>query len=241
LKRQRETGLLAAYGGGEPTIVYDKPEDRPSGAFSLNDAERRNYLAKSIGDTSYLSVADAEGNVVSATPSGGWLQSSPIIPKLGFPLGTRAQMMWLEEGSPSSMQPRVRPRSTLSPTIVTSSDGAVLAVGTPGGDQQEQWQLAFLVRHLNHDLPLQDAVDAPGFHTNHVVNSFFPRGAIAASLVVEDRFEEEEIDALRARGHEIGVVGSWIEGRLCVVKTTADGNRHAAVTRRGGQGLAVAR
>ena len=62
------------------------------------------------GDTVHLDVADRFGNLVSATPSGGWLQSSPVISELGWPLGTRAQMFWLETGLPSSLRPRTRPR-----------------------------------------------------------------------------------------------------------------------------------
>lgn len=240
-KRQREAGLLAAYGGGEPTIVYEDGTSPEPQEFEMSAAQTSSFVAKSVGDTSYLCVSDTAGNVVSATPSGGWLQSSPVIPNLGFPLGTRAQMMWLEDDSPSSLQPEVRPRSTLSPTIVTSPDGTVLAVGTPGGDQQDQWQASFLVRHLVHELPLQAALDAPGFHTNHVINSFFPRGAVAGSLVVEDRFDEAEIRALRARGHDVSIVDSWVEGRLCALKISPDGQCHAAVTQRGGQAIAVAR
>lgn len=237
--RQRETGMLAAYGGGEPTIIYHDSESQA--AEGLTGRERRDYLTRAVGDTSYLSVADADGNVVSATPSGGWLQSSPVIPELGFALGTRAQMMWLEEGSPTALAPATRPRTTLTPTIATNDRGDVLALGTPGGDQQEQWQAAFLARHLAQGLPLQAALDAPGFHTNHVVNSFYPRGAQPGMLVLEDRFDPDEIEALHACGHEVNVVGSWVEGRLCVIRADADGSRHSAVSTRGGQALAVAR
>ncbi|MFY9210744.1 MAG: gamma-glutamyltransferase [Aestuariivita sp.] len=233
--RQREAGLLAAYGGGEPTIVYELVQP------GLSRQDRAAHMARAVGDTSYLSVTDAAGNVVSATPSGGWLQSSPVIPELGFALGTRAQMMWLDPASPSALAPRTRPRSTLTPTLVTNEAGDVLAVGTPGGDQQDQWQLVFLARHLAQGLPLQEALDAPGFHTNHLVNSFYPRGAQPASLIVEDRFAEDEIADLRARGHQVTVVGGWVESRLCALRAGADGQRRAAVTQRGAQALAVAR
>lgn len=235
--RQREEGLLAAYGGGEPTIVFEASK----ADHGLAPEERAAHMARAVGDTSYLSVADAEGNVVSATPSGGWLQSSPVIPELGFSLGTRAQMMWLDEASPSALKPKTRPRSTLTPSLVTNDAGDVLALGTPGGDQQDQWQFACLARHLVHGLPLQEALDAPGFHTNHLVNSFYPRGAQPGSLVVEDRFDAKDIEQLRTRGHDVTVVGSWVESRLCAVRARADGERRAAVTRRGAQALAVAR
>src|SRR4029453_5274461 len=57
------------------------------------------------GDTCHLDVIDQEGNIVAATPSGGWLQGSPAIPDLGFCLGTRGQMFWLEEGRPGRARP----------------------------------------------------------------------------------------------------------------------------------------
>uniref|UniRef100_UPI00301CED61 gamma-glutamyltransferase n=1 Tax=Proteus terrae TaxID=1574161 RepID=UPI00301CED61 len=82
---------------------------------------------------------------ISMTPSGGWLQSSPIIPSLGFCLGTRAQMFWLDEEHPASLQPGKRPRSTLSPTLALRGGEPYVAWGTPGGDQQDQWATQFLL------------------------------------------------------------------------------------------------
>src|SRR5207248_11114524 len=99
------------------------------------------------GDTVHIDVADRWGNLISATPSGGWLQSSPTIPALGWPLGSRAQMFWLEEGLPASLAPHKRPRTTLSPGLVLRGGEPWLAYGTPGGDQQEQWALHALVHH----------------------------------------------------------------------------------------------
>src|SRR5581483_4363520 len=85
------------------------------------------------GDTVHLDVADRYGNTVSVTPSGGWLQSSPTVPDLGFPLGTRAQMFWLDEHHPNALAPGKRPRTTLSPSLVTQHGEPRLAFGTPGG------------------------------------------------------------------------------------------------------------
>lgn len=242
--RQRDAGILAAYGGGEPTVRNMPDAPPPAGIAPAENAvaaAHAAYRVRAVGDTSCLSVADAAGNVVSATPSGGWLQSSPVIPSLGFPLGTRAQMMWLEEGSPSALAPGARPRTTLTPTLVTRPDGRVTALGTPGGDQQEQWQAAFLVRHMVHGLSLQEAIDAPGFHTNQLINSFYPRGAIRGSLVAEDRLEPGMAEDLRARGHDVTLAGPWAEGRLCALEARAGGEMRAAATSRGGQSLAVGR
>src|SRR5262249_7099715 len=93
------------------------------------------------GDTVHLDVVDRHGNLVSAPPSGGWLQSSPVITGLGFPLGTRAQMFWLDAEHPNALAPRKRPRTTLSPSLALRGGEPYLAFGTPGGDQQDQWTL----------------------------------------------------------------------------------------------------
>lgn len=221
--RKRDAGLLAGYGGGEPTVArYDK--------------------APVTGDTCHLDVVDRHGNMVSITPSGGWLQSSPAIPALGFPLGTRAQMVWLDAASPAAPAAGKRPRTTLTPTMVLRDDGsAYLACGTPGGDQQDQWQLSFLIRHLVHGQNLQEAIDAPSFHCEHWPNSFYPRQASPAKLVVEDRFPQSVRDELVRRGHDLHVGEGWSEGRLSAAGRDPDGVIKAAANPRGMQGYAVCR
>jgi gamma-glutamyltranspeptidase/glutathione hydrolase len=169
------------------------------------------------GDTCHVDVADRWGNMISATPSGGWLQSSPTIPELGFPLGSRLQMCWLEEGLPSSLAPGRRPRTTLSPTMVHRDGQPVLACGTPGGDQQDQWQLLFLLRHLAGGRSLQEAIDAPMWHTTSFPASFHPRQTEPGVLVVEDRLGAEVRTELEALGHRVRLSGSWTLGRLCAV------------------------
>jgi gamma-glutamyltranspeptidase / glutathione hydrolase len=192
------------------------------------------------GDTVHLDVADRFGNLISATPSGGWLQSSPTIPALGWPLGSRAQMFWLEEGLPSSLAPRTRPRTTLSPGLVLRDGEPWLAYGTPGGDQQEQWALHAFVRHVDRGLDLQAAIDAPEWHTDHLIASFDPRGFAPRSLAVESRFGEEVIADLRRRGHAVAVTDAWSLGRVSAVKRE-NGQIVAASNPRGMQGYAACR
>ena len=192
------------------------------------------------GDTVHLDVADRFGNLVSATPSGGWLQSSPTIPALGWPLGSRAQMFWLEEGLPSSLAPGKRPRTTLSPGLVLRGGEPWLAYGTPGGDQQEEWALHALIRHVDRGLNLQEAIDAPEWHTDHLIASFDPRGFAPRSLAVESRFGEEVIAELRDRGHEVTVTDAWSLGRVSAVKREG-GQIVAASNPRGMQGYAACR
>ena len=192
------------------------------------------------GDTVHLDVADRHGNLFSATPSGGWLQSSPVIPALGWPLGSRAQMFWLEDGLASSLKPRTRPRTTLSPGLVLRGGEPWLAYGTPGGDQQEQWALHVLLRHVDQGLNLQEAIDAPDFHTDHLISSFFPRAFAPRSLLVEERFGVDVARELRARGHDVTVTPPWSLGRVSAV-ARKDGQLRAAANARGMQGYAVAR
>ena len=146
----------------------------------------------------HLDVVDRFGNMVSATPSGGWLWGAPVVPELGFCLGTRAQMFWLEEGLPNSLEPGKRPRTTLSPTLVARDGEPYLALGTPGGDQQDQWTLHALLGHVHFGLDLQAAIDAPSHHTEAFPSSFYPRATRPRHVAVEDRAGEETIEGLRS-------------------------------------------
>jgi gamma-glutamyltranspeptidase/glutathione hydrolase len=193
------------------------------------------------GDTVHLDVADRFGNLVSATPSGGWLQSSPVIPDLGWPLGTRAQMFWLEEGLPSSLRPGARPRTTLSPGLALRDGEPYLAWGTPGGDQQEQWALHAFLRHVDLEMNLQEAIDAPEFHTDHLISSFFPRGLEPRSLALESRFSSRTVADLQRRGHDVTLHPPWSLGRVSAVAREPDGLLRAGANARGMQGYAVGR
>jgi gamma-glutamyltranspeptidase / glutathione hydrolase len=206
-------------GGGEPTFA-PLPEYR--------------------GDTAHIDIVDRWGNMIAATPSGGWYQSSPIIPELGFPLGTRAQMFWLAEGLPSSLVPGARPRTTLSPTLVERDGAPYLACGSPGGDQQDQWIPLLLLRHFHHRLNLQEAIDAPMFNNMHFPSSFTPRLAQPGALAIEDRFDAATRDELARRGHRLRVADGWSLGRLCAA-SLAGGTIRAAATPRHMEAYAIGR
>ena len=193
------------------------------------------------GDTCHLDIIDRWGNVVSATPSGGWLQSNPTIPELGFCLGTRLQMTWLDEGTPTTLTPGKRPRTTLSPTLLFGPDDAVTALGTPGGDQQDQWQLLYLLRTIVGGYSPQQAIDAPSIHSTAFPESFWPRTWTPAGAVVESRLGGPAIAELIVRGHEVTVDGEWRNGRVSAVGRDAAGLLFAAANARGMQGYAAGR
>jgi gamma-glutamyltranspeptidase/glutathione hydrolase len=199
-------------------------------------------LGQTKGDTVHLDVVDAAGNIISATPSGGWLQSSPTIPDLGFCLDSRGQMFWLEQGLPNSLAPRKRPRITLSPSMALHHGEPTLAFGTPGGDQQDQWQLCFWLAHTVGGLNLQESIDAPAWHTTAFPSSFYPRSWTPRELVAESRLGQATLGELAERGHEVVDAGPWALGRLSAVsRDPASGILRAAANARGMQGYAAGR
>lgn len=211
--------LVAGMGAGEPTV---------------------GRMGEVVGDTVHFDIVDQAGNMVSSTPSGGWLQSSPVIPELGFGLGTRAQMFWLEEGHPASLVPGKRPRTTLSPTLALRDGDAYLGWGSPGGDQQDQWITQYFLRHVHAKMNLQEAIDAPAWHSEHFPISFWPRTSRPGVLQIEKRVPKETRDELARRGHVIEVEPEWSEGRLTAA--SKDGvRRRAAANPRGMQGYAAGR
>jgi gamma-glutamyltranspeptidase/glutathione hydrolase len=214
---QREA--VGALGAGEPTV---------------------GRLGTMRGDTVHFDIVDQAGNMVSSTPSGGWLHSSPVIPELGFPLGTRAQMFWLDESHPAALAPGKRPRTTLTPTLALRDGEPYLAWGSPGGDQQDQWIAQFFLRHVHAKLNLQEAIDAPAWHSEHFPISFWPRTARPGVLVVEGRVPKATVAELEKRGHIVEVGPDWSEGRLTAASRVGE-RRRAAANPRGMQGYAAGR
>jgi gamma-glutamyltranspeptidase / glutathione hydrolase len=218
VKLRREPVAMAA-GAGEPTV---------------------GRLGAMRGDTVHFDIIDRDGNMISSTPSGGWLHSSPVIPELGFCLGTRAQMFWLEEGHPAALAPGKRPRTTLSPTLALRDGEPYLGWGSPGGDGQDQWITQMFARHVHCGMNLQEAIDAPAWHSEHFPSSFWPRTARLGVLVVEGRVPKRTVDELKRRGHSVEVGPDWSEGRLTAASREG-WRRRAAANARGMQGYAAGR
>ncbi|MEO6957532.1 MAG: gamma-glutamyltransferase [Antricoccus sp.] len=238
-------GQLAGLIGTLPDAVRRKTEYQPGKpgqtvagvgepTIDRKDATR--------GDTCHLDIVDRWGNVVSATPSGGWLQASPTIPSLGLCLGSRLQMTWLEEGLPTSLRPGRRPRTTLTPSLMIDQNGRTTAFGTPGGDQQDQWQLVFLLNRVLRQSNLQESIDAPAWHSSAVISSFDPRVWEPGVLDIESRFASRVLDGLIDRGHRLRVAGDWALGRMSAAMWDPhNGTVSAAANARGMQGYAIAR
>jgi gamma-glutamyltranspeptidase/glutathione hydrolase len=239
--------LPPVAGAGEPTVAkvhWGHPAGEPAADAGELTVEKD---GSTRGDTCHLDVVDRWGNMIAATPSGGWLQSNPTVPGLGFPLGTRLQMAWLEPGLPNSLAPGRRPRTTLTPSMALREGEPVMAFGTPGGDQQDQWSVHFFLavalrEKVRGGLDLQGAIDAPNWHNDSFPSSFYPRVMKPGSVTVESRIGDFAIAELRRRGHEVTVGEPWSEGRLCsVARDPETGILSAGANPRGMQGYAVGR
>lgn len=235
---EQRPGSVEGFGA---VVTLKREEGQRAGAAALGAGEPTvGRLGEMRGDTVHFDVIDQAGNMVSATPSGGWLHSSPVIPELGFCLGTRAQMFWLEEGHPASLAPGKRPRTTLSPTLALRDGEPYMAWGTPGGDQQDQWTTQFFLRHVHAKMNMQEAIDAPAWHTEHFPISFWPRTARPGVVQVEGRVPKTTREELGRRGHIVEVEPDWSEGRLTAVSQIGP-RRRAAANPRGMQGYAAGR
>ena len=185
------------------------------------------------GDTTHVDAVDRWGNLFAATPSGGWIGSSPVLEGLGFPLGTRGQMFSLDEGHPNALAPGKRPRTTLSPSLALRDGQPWLAFGTPGGDQQDQWSLQFFLNVVDFGMDLQEALDAPTVHTIHMPGSFYPHDAHPGGCRIESRVPAEVRAELEARGHRVQVDGPWSHGQVTAVAWDPSGVLSAAASPRG--------
>jgi len=248
-ERRRLVGDAASFElrpgspGGRRPVLATVPSDHARPVPDQKAGVGEPTVARSgltRGDTCHVDVVDAHGNMISATPSGGWLQSSPTIPELGFCLNTRGQMFWLQPGLPASLAPSTRPRTTLSPSFALRDGAPWLAFGTPGGDQQDQWSVNFFLSLVHGGLNLQAAVEAPMFHSVHMPSSFYPRQGQPGRMLIEDRTDQAVVDALRVRGHDVELSGPWSLGRISAVARDG-GWLRAAANPRGAQGYAAGR
>jgi gamma-glutamyltranspeptidase/glutathione hydrolase len=171
-----------------------------------------------VSDTTHLDAIDREGNMVAATPSGGWIGSSPVIKGLGFPIGTRGQMFYLNPNRPNCLAPRKRPRATLTPSLVTKGGEPYMVFGSPGGDTQDQFTLQFFLNYVDLGMNIQEALDAPTVYSAHFPSSFYPRTAFPGLMLVEGRLSSEVIKELERRGHEVSVTGGWENGKVMGIR-----------------------
>jgi gamma-glutamyltranspeptidase / glutathione hydrolase len=175
-------------------------------------------VGQSEGDTVHLEAVDRFGNMISATPSGAWISTSPIIPGLGFCMNTRAQMFHLDARHVERLEPGKKPSTTLSPSLVMNEEEPYLTFGTPGADQQDQWTLQFFLNHVDFGMDIQLALDKPTVHSTHFPGSFWPHAAHPGVMHAEPGISEEVILGLKKKGHKVIVDDPWSHGRCLAIQ-----------------------
>ncbi len=210
-----------------------RPGD-PVEDVALLAASQRRPLTNWGAGTVHVDTMDAEGNACAFTPSGAWIKSAEVMPALGFPLGNRLSNFHMGPSNhPNVVAPGKRPRTTISPTLVTVDGRPTIACGSMGGDQQDQWQLQFLLNRLVFGMPVQAAIEAPKFSSEHFPGFFAPHDFFPSRLRIEERFGEPVFESLAARGHELSVGPDWTEGFLLAAERHADGMLEAGCDPRG--------
>ena len=230
-----------AAGGGVPEYAFEDVAENNRRALEVAAREVKDLgLGHAhLGDTTHLDAIDAEGNMVAATPSGGWLGTSPVIEGLGFPLGTRGQMFYLNPERPNALAGHKRPRATLTPTLVMRDGDPLMVFGTPGGDSQDQWTLQFFLNHVDFGMNLQEAIDAPSVHSLHFPSSFYPRAAFPGEVAAEERIPAAVLEELERRGHRVSPRPGWSNGKVLAIRRDgASGVISGAASAKGSIGYA---
>ena len=188
---------------GDAWRYSDGVSARASGATPVPPATPADAAGPGDDDTTHFAVIDRDGNMVCATPSGGTFFKSVYFADLGFSFSTRSEMFVLDDQHPNGLQPGKRPRTTLVNYMIRKDGRPIMTVGCPGGDRQAQGNLQIVLNLLVFGMDLQQAVEAPRFVTQSIINSFYPRGYRPGVLEVEPQIPEEVRSSLAALGHKV--------------------------------------
>ena len=222
--------------------IEHRPGDPARGAarLSIPVTQLTGEPAREPGDTTAIEVVDRDGNLFSATPSSGWLLGGAFVAgDTGVPMSNRMQAFRLDPESPNVLAGGKRPRTTLTPTVVLKDGKPFLAIGTPGGDSQDQQILLVLLNIIDFGLDVQAAIEAPRINSLHPQSSFDDHRAQPGVLEVERTIAAAVIDELRARGHEIrlrpaygistGIVAAGVDPVTGRLRGGADPRRERAL------------
>ncbi len=199
--------------------MESRPGSIPGYHIPMPDGKAANLDVK---DTTCVDVVDRDGNVFSATPSGGWVPAV-MAGNTGIAYGTRLQSILTIPGHPNVIQPGKRPRVTLSPTIILKDGKPFIAISTPGADNQDQALLQVILNMLVFDMSPQEAVEAPRFQTEAFYSSFGMHNYTPGKVNLESRIPKATTDKLSSLGHIVTVTGPWSNVSGPVVIKIGDG------------------
>ena len=188
--------LLSRWDARGPSVAAPNPT--PSGQ-DLADARFRDAFYR--GTTS-IETADAEGWVVSITPSGGWVPAV-IAGRTGVGLSQRAQSFVTDpsDGPFNVIEPGKRPRATLTPTMALKDGLPFLSFAVQGGDSQDQNLLQFFLNMVEFGMTVQQAVEAPNMNSFQMRASFGNHESRPGRMLLAESIPEWTRNELRAMGY----------------------------------------
>ena len=202
--RRRQSAAVRFEGEGMALLGREHRRCRQAQPDRCRDPEPVSGASK---DTTHISIIDKDGNMFDSTPSGGWIGGAVILGNTGIGMSVRGEQFWLDKTRAAQLRPRARPRYTLTPSIVLRNGEPFMAIGTPGGDNQEQTILqAFLniVEFWPDWYPnLHEAFEWPRVQTLHFYGSFWPHNSGFNKLNVEANIPDAVFKELQARGHDV--------------------------------------
>jgi gamma-glutamyltranspeptidase/glutathione hydrolase len=193
-------------GAGAPAAA--RSQDGSPGDSRSQRTDAPASMPEAADGTTHIAAIDRDGNMICLTPSGGVFRKSAFAPELGCTLSTRSEMFVLEDGHPNALAPGKRPRTTLVSYLICEDGVPVMTIGCPGGDDQAQADLQLVLNVLVFGMNPQQAVEAPRFSTQTLVNSFYPRVYRPGQLNVEPGIPESTRAELRALGHTVTEIGA---------------------------------
>jgi gamma-glutamyltranspeptidase/glutathione hydrolase len=204
-------------------VMKEAPAAGRPGAATARAARSAAAAGAAVDGTTHIAAIDRDGNMIALTPSGGVFRKSAFSPELGCTLSTRSEMFSLEPGHPNALAPGKRPRTTLISYLVCENGVPVMTVGCPGGDDQAQADLQLVLNVLVWGMNPQQAVEAPRFSTQTLINSFWPRAYHPNVLNVERGIPERTRAELRALGHDVTEIGACGIGAVVTRRDPATG------------------
>ena len=195
-------------------------------------------VSGALKDTTHIAIIDRDGNIFDSTPSGGWIGGAVILGNTGIGMSVRGEQFWLDMSRAAQLRPRARPRYTLTPSIVLRGGQPFMAIGSPGGDNQDQTILqAFLdvVEFWPDWYPnLHEAFEWPRVQTLHFYGSFWPHNSGFNKLNLEANIPDAVYNELQSRGHDVARIRAFgMNGcATTVLIDPATGNRIAGADRR---------
>jgi gamma-glutamyltranspeptidase / glutathione hydrolase len=216
--------LSDGYGKLRSALISDRANlevrpGNPKGGKALLPAIERIGGSLWGPGTVHVDVMDHNGYAAAFTPSGAYLKCGEVVPALGFPLGARLSNCRLTPAHhPNVVAPFKQPRTTISPSMATRHGKPWLAFGSMGGDQQDQWQIQFILNRVIFDMSLQQAIEAPKFSSDHFPALFHPHNFYLNRLRIEEGVGSSTLSGLKDRGHDLDVAPAWTEGFLCATE-----------------------